>query len=77
MSSASDPAIDAEVVTFDVDVTNGARGLYIGGTGNLAVITSRGNTRTFYNAQAGSVVPIRVRRVLSSGTTATNILALY
>lgn len=77
MSAQSDPAIDAEVVTPGTDVTNGSRGLYVGGAGDLVVITSRGNQRTFFGVPAGSVLPIRVRQVVASGTTATNILALY
>lgn len=43
----------------------------------MAVITSKGETVTFSSVQAGTVLPIRVRQVLSSGTSATNILALY
>lgn len=77
MSDASDPAIDAVEVVLDTDISpSNIRGIYVGGAGDVVVITSKGNTRTFYGAQAGSVIPIRVKQVLSS-STATNILALY
>jgi hypothetical protein len=77
MSSFADPAADAAVVTTGTDVPNGARGLYVGGAGDVVVITSVGNQRTFVGVQAGSILPIRVRQVVTSGTTATNMLALY
>lgn len=84
MSAASDPAHTAAAVTFDADVvpTRGAfsaRGLYVGAAGNVAVRTSLNEDVTFVGVAAGSVLPIRVRRVLSSGTTvaASAILVLY
>jgi hypothetical protein len=60
------------------------RGLYVGGTGNVAVIMAADNTSggagtavTFSGVAAGTVLPIRVRRVMSTNTTATGIVALY
>lgn len=55
---------------------NGAT-LYVGGAGDLAVITMGGDQVTFTAAPAGAFLPIQVTRVLSTGTTATNILALW
>lgn len=84
MSAASDPAHTAVAVTFDADVVPvkgafSARGLYVGANGNVAVLTSLGDTATFLGVAAGSVLPIRVRRVLSAGTTvsAASVLVLY
>jgi hypothetical protein len=80
MSADADPAIDAVVPVADVDITpTNIRGLYVATAGNVAVRTSKNNDRTFFNVQAGSVLPIRVRRVLSAGTTSdiTQMLALY
>jgi hypothetical protein len=51
--------------------------LYIGGSGNLAVITVGGDTVTFNSVIAGTFIPVQVLRVLATGTTATNILALW
>jgi hypothetical protein len=51
--------------------------LYIGGAGALKVDMSDGSTQTFTAVAAGSVVPIAVTRVYSTGTTATGIIALY
>lgn len=83
MSSASDPAAGAAAVTFDVDVSppngNSARALYVGAAGNVAVRTSLNEDVTFVGVAAGSVIPVRVRRVLATGTTvaAASLLFLY
>lgn len=53
-------------------------GLYIGGAGDVTVKTSRqgpsGNTVTFPAVPAGSILPICVCLVMSTGTTASNIV---
>lgn len=54
-----------------------AKVLYIGGAGNVAVEMEDGaNTVTFAGCLAGTFLPITVTRVLVTGTTATNIVAL-
>lgn len=78
MSSAADPAIGAVAPVLDVDIVpTYCRALWVGGAGNLAVITSVGETVTFVGVQAGTLIPMRVKRVLTAGTTATSLLALY
>ena len=76
---SSDPAEDAGAVTpsDSVNLTNTARALYIGGAGNVVVVTASGNVVTFVNAQVGTIIPVRTRRVNATNTTATNIVALY
>ncbi len=51
-------------------------GLYIGTTGTLTVIMASGATVTFTSVAVG-FIPLNVVRVLSTGTTASNIVALY
>lgn len=53
------------------------RGLYVGGAGDVAVITGAGDTVTFSGVLAGAILPVRVYRVLFTGTTASLILAMY
>lgn len=59
------------------DFTNVSRAIYVGGAGDLSVVTLGGDTVTFSAVAAGSLLPIRVRRVRSTGTTATLILNLW
>jgi len=72
------PAQEAIAVTpHDTNNIDPARGLYIGGAGNVKVVTARGTTTTFVGVAAGSILPVGVTRVFSTDTTATNIVALY
>jgi len=75
----SNPAENAVAVVPNdsSDLTNTARALYIGGAGNIKVDTSAGDTVIFYAAPVGSIIPVRVRRVYSTGTTATNITSIF
>lgn len=74
----SDPARDASNVTpSDTTVLGGVRGLFVGGAGNVNLETEGGTTLVFTGVVAGSILPIRAIRVLSTSTTATNIVALY
>jgi len=51
--------------------------LYVGGTGNVSVITIGGDQINFNGVPAGTTLPIQVKRLRSSGTTATLINALW
>jgi hypothetical protein len=53
-----------------------ARALYVGVTGNVTILTSMGTQLTLVGVQAGQILPILATRVLSTGTTATGIVAL-
>lgn len=61
-----------------------AKGLYIGTGGNVAVVaagdqsnTLQGTAVTWKNLPSGSYLLGQVRRVMSTNTTATDIVALY
>lgn len=53
------------------------RGLYVGVSGDVKVIMLDGTTVTFTDLAAGVIHPITCVLVYSTGTTATNIVALY
>lgn len=81
-NESGSPATDASVVSPNdsTDLTTYARMLYIGGAGSLKVTTVDGSTFTFPAITAGSLIPLRVRRVWltpDSGTIATGIVALH
>ena len=50
--------------------------VYVGVTGNIALVTAGGDEVTLQNAQAGSIIPVRVKQVKATGTTATGLIAL-
>lgn len=54
-----------------------ADALYIGGAGNLQVVTANGQTVVINGVTAGTLLELRVSRVLAASTTATNITALF
>ena len=77
-SMASSPAMDGFAVTPS-NATNfnaWARGLYIGGAGNVVLVTPGGTQLTFVGLVAGQILPVACGRVNSTNTTATNIVAL-
>ncbi len=53
------------------------RAIYIGGAGNLAYYSAVGDEITLTGVLAGTLLPFRVYRILSSGTTATQIVAVF
>lgn len=53
------------------------RGLYVGGEGDVCVEMYDGTVLTFANVPAGVFMPIRVKGVRSTGTTASQIVGLY
>jgi hypothetical protein len=52
------------------------RGVYIGSGGNLSVLMKNGDEQTFVGTVAGTILPIRIRRVNAAGTTASSLLGL-
>lgn len=75
------PAIESRIITpnDNIDLPYGtARGLLIGDTtGDVVIIDGHGNTITYAGVNADTQINVRVRRVKSTGTTATPIRALY
>lgn len=52
------------------------RAVYVGTAGTLRVTMLSGEVATFAGAQAGVVYPLRVIRVMATGTTAGGIIGL-
>lgn len=52
------------------------KALYVGVSGDLNVITRDGTTVLIKAAPVG-ILPIMIKKLLSTSTTATNVLALY
>ena len=72
-------AFGGEAVTPNdgADLAFVSRALYVGGDGNVAVVMHDGSALTFVGLKAGTLMPLRVSRVKSTGTTATSLVSLY
>ncbi|WOF72946.1 hypothetical protein QMT40_000570 [Parvibaculaceae bacterium PLY_AMNH_Bact1] len=77
-TSLESPASSAVAITpsDENDLAQISRAVYVGGAGDLAVTMKDGSIATFKNLIGGTVMAIRVARVLSTGTTATHIVAM-
>ena len=73
----SGPATDALPVTPDdsADLPNVAIGLYVESAGTVVVDTASGQTRTIEMADF-AILPLGIRRVRATGTTAAGLHAL-
>lgn len=58
----------------DLPVTS--RAIYVGTAGDLRVTTAGGDVVTFANLQAG-ILPMRVKRIHATGTTAGDIVVIW
>lgn len=62
----------------DTVLARQSRGIYVGGAGNLAIITAGGDAVTLTGVTAGTIYAIRAKTIknTANGTTATNVVAL-
>lgn len=71
-------AFDAYAAKSDsVDLAINTRAIYVGTAGDVKVNMVGGGTVTFKNVPAGSLLPIRVQRLWSTGTAVTDCIGLY
>lgn len=73
------PASGAEAVTpsDSVDLSTVSRAIYVGGAGNVAAAMLDGTVVTFSSVPAGTILPIRVKRINNTNTSATLMVAIY
>jgi hypothetical protein len=71
--NTSEPITKSDTVNF-VRVPSDA--IYVGGAGTVTVVWMNDRTEQF-TCVAGQILPVRVKRVNSTGTAATLMVALY
>ena len=71
------PGDAATVTPSDVNNLLTPSVLFVGGGGNVRVLTAQGSDVTFTGVLAGSILPVQVIRVYSTSTTATNIVRIF
>lgn len=52
------------------------RALYVGASGDVAIVDPEGSTVTFKAVPGGTILPVRARAVRSPATTATDLVGL-
>lgn len=53
------------------------RGIYVGVGGNITIVTPSDTAVLYKNTVAGTVIPIRAKRVNLTGTDATDLVGMY
>lgn len=85
-ADATVPAHDAKVVVpNDNTIIPCTRGIYVGTTGNITVrmidqnpdYEGPGGTTVTFTAVPVGILPIQVDKIMATGTSAGNMLALY
>ena len=73
------PAFHAGGVTpsDSAQLTFVSKRLWVGGAGNVQLITAGGEAVTYVGVPAGTYLTVRAVQVKATGTTATNIVAEY
>lgn len=75
--SLSDPATRHFAITPGTAFAQPTRGIYVGGDGNIVIQDMNEDAVTYTNAKAGSIIHIRAKFVVASGTTATGLIGMY
>lgn len=79
VENTSSPAVYAGAVTpsDSTNLSSIARALYIGGAGNVSAVMPDDSVVMFAGLSAGTILPVRVKRVNATNTSATYLVALY
>ena len=75
------PAVGAEIIDVSeadqvIESSLGAKGLYVGKTGDVSLMMVDETDVVFKVVQAGTLLPIQFSLVYSEGTTADSLVAL-
>ena len=68
--------VAAAITTSDTNNHN-VKAIYVGGAGNISLVTNDGATVTFTAVPVGTILPVAAQRVRATGTTATNLIGLF
>lgn len=71
------PATRHFVITLNQQMEQPTRGIYVGADGDLVIQDMNGDEVTYFGAKAGSVIPIRATKVVSSTADPANLVGMY
>jgi hypothetical protein len=66
----------ANVASVDYVPAVPCRGIYVGTSGNVSIVTPGGNTTVFTNVLGGTILPVAFTKITHVNTTASNLVAL-
>lgn len=77
-ASLDSPAASGFAITPSdgADLAEVTRAVYVGTAGNLAVTTLTGEDLLFVGVPGGTFMPVRLRRIKATGTTASAMVGL-
>lgn len=78
LTSIEGPATGVLTITPSntANLARSPRAIWVGGAGDVAVEMIDGTNGVLSGIPAGTLMPVRVRKVLATGTTATGIVGL-
>tara|TARA_R110000824_G_scaffold194375_5_gene376996 strand:+ start:6286 stop:6549 length:264 start_codon:yes stop_codon:yes gene_type:complete len=59
-----------------LELTHSVRAIFVGGTGNITLIDSKGTSHVLVGIPAGATLAIKPTKIMATGTTATSIVGL-
>ena len=65
--------VPSDTVNFDVK----PRAIYVGGAGNITLLTLNNEVVLFTAVPVGAILPVRAARVNATATTATLMVGIY
>ena len=76
--AATGPGTDAFAITTSdsANFTTNARSIYVGGAGDVTIVTPANTVVTFKAVPVGSILPVQAKRVNATATTATSLVGL-
>lgn len=71
------PSVAYAVGTSDSDEFDNGIHIYVGVQGDIKIVPELGNEPvTFLNFPAGLVLPVKVKKIFATGTTASNLVGI-
>jgi hypothetical protein len=58
-------------------VLTGVRAVWVGGAGDIAIMAVDDSAAVTFTVPSGTMLPVFAKRIMATGTSATNIVALY
>ncbi len=79
MGGLESPAREAMSVTPNdaVDITHTSRAIYVGVSGDITVHMADETTAVVFKSVPAGILPVRVDRILATGTSASDLVALW